>query len=262
LPGDGIYRISAAVRYLVSAQSRYRIHSPFLFAFLDEGLRRPLPRNAVQRTQAYRKSLTDNNTVIDTAGYGAGSRVFTSQRRTVSRIAKVAGMNRRKIRLMQKTVRYFKPKEILELGTSLGIGSVAMATAAESRVTSIEGCPVTADMARKHIRSAGIPRIEIITGSFEETLPRLLEDKAFDMYYLDGNHTREATLKYFEIILPQMENHTIVIMDDIHWSKGMNTAWQTVAAHPEVTLSLDFYDLGMLFFRKELTKEHKSILFI
>jgi hypothetical protein len=44
-------------------------------------------------------------------------------------------------------------------------------------------------------------------------------------------------------------------VDDIYWSEGMTKAWQAIKKHPDVTLSIDIFDIGIVFFRKELSKQ-------
>jgi predicted O-methyltransferase YrrM len=75
------------------------------------------------------------------------------------------------------------------------------------------------------------------------------------MVFFDGNHKKEATLRYFDMCLSHIHNNSILLFDDIHWSKGMKEAWENIRQHPSVVVSIDLFSMGIVFFRKELSKQ-------
>ena len=230
----------------------------------------------------YRKDLLKNHQTIQVTDFGAGSRVFTSNERTISAIAKNVGIPKKRARFLFRLANYLNCKNMLELGTSLGIGTSALATNNTSKVISIEGCPQTADVARQQLKKFNIKNVELIVGEFEEILSIVTqpEEKSktakdsqghqqqtknnkhqttFDLIYFDGHHTKEATLKYFHKLLPSAHNNSVFVLDDIHWSPGMEAAWEEIKAHPEVRVTIDTFFLGLVFFRKEQAKQHFTI---
>jgi hypothetical protein len=58
------------------------------------------------------------------------------------------------------------------------------------------------------------------------------------------------------MILPYLKPTSIVAIADIHWSREMNRAWEEIKMNPAVSLSMDFYECGILIFKKEVTKSH------
>ena len=78
----------------------------------------------------------------------------------------------------------------------------------------------------------------------------------FYLIYFDGNHRKQPTLDYFEALLPTITNDTVWIFDDIHWSKEMEEAWKIIQKHPKVTVTIDTFQWGFVFFRREQPKEH------
>ena len=88
-----------------------------------------------------------------------------------------------------------------------------------------------------------------------------MKEKKFDFIFFDANHREEATIRYFEQCLPSINNETIFVFDDINWSEGMKQAWSQIKNHPSVTTSIDLFFLGIIFFRKELSKEDFVIRF-
>jgi predicted O-methyltransferase YrrM len=81
----------------------------------------------------------------------------------------------------------------------------------------------------------------------------------YQLIYFDGNHSKEATLQYFNLLLPTITNETVWIFDDIHWSTDMTEAWETIKKHPKVKVTIDTFQWGLVFFRSEQEKEHFTI---
>jgi predicted O-methyltransferase YrrM len=101
--------------------------------------------------------------------------------------------------------------------------------------------------------------VDFVLGDFKNILPKLQQEK-WDLIFFDGNHSKIATLSYMEVLLPSITNETIWVFDDIHWSKDMEAAWEAIKNHPKVTVSLDLFCIGLVFFRTEQAKEHFVIM--
>src|SRR6185436_11236417 len=100
--------------------------------------------------------------------------------------------------------------------------------------------------------------IAIIEGNFDQTLASVLKQlPQVDLVFVDGNHRREPTERYFTQLLPAVHNDSILIFDDIHWSREMEQAWETVINTSIVRCSIDLFFAGILFFRHEFKeKQH------
>lgn len=198
--------------------------------------------------------LRRDNAVIEVVDFGAaGHSVYAKQ---VAAIAKNSAIGKRHGRLLYRLSRYFQPQYVLELGTSLGIGTAYLAKGA-GKVLSLEGSPQTAAIANKNLQSIGITNAEIIVGNFDDTLPEIISTlPRLDLVFFDGNHAKEPTLRYFELCLQKAHNDTVFIFHDIHWSAGMEEAWGIIQQHSAVQATADLYFSGLVFFRDELTKQH------
>ncbi|MFD2823305.1 O-methyltransferase [Lacinutrix iliipiscaria] len=205
---------------------------------------------------SYRQQLYTNNTIINVTDFGAGSRVFKSNKRVVSKIAKTAGITKKRNQILYRITNYLNAEIMLELGTSLGLASAALSLGNKSgMLTTIEGCPETAHIALQQFNAFNFKNIDLKIASIESELEHLKTQK-FDLIYIDGNHQKEATLNYFETLLETIHNNSVMIFDDIHWSKSMNEAWQQIKQHPKTTITIDTFFWGFVFFRKEQEKEH------
>ena len=157
-------------------------------------------------------------------------------------------------------VQYFEPEKILEIGTSLGLATSCLSLGNPlAQILTLEGCPNTAKVAEKHLKKNNCDNVEIIIGEFKNTLPNVLKNNTFDLIYFDGNHKMEPTIDYFKKAVKNTKNNSVFIFDDIHWNKEMEHAWNYIKNHKEVTISIDTFQWGIVFFRKEQNKQHFTI---
>lgn len=285
-------QLKAYIKFLLKSQNQHGLHSPFVYDLVTNCFYDKKKYEEYKLLNDYLKDLLNNHNSIKVTDFGAGSKVFTSNERTISAIAKNVGIPKNRARFLFRLVKYLDCKNNLELGTSLGIGTAALAANKRTNLTSIEGCPQTAKLARQQLNKFDIKNVNLIVGEFEEILSKIVilpEEKSktetskdsqgpqqqtinnkpqtinskqqttFDLIYFDGHHTKEATLKYFHQLLPNAHNDSVFIFDDIHWSPGMEAAWEEIKAHPEVRVSIDTFFLGLIFFRKEQAKQHFTI---
>ena len=94
--------------------------------------------------------------------------------------------------------------------------------------------------------------IALLEGPFRDNLPKALKIlQKVDFVFLDGDHQEGATISYYEQCLPFMHENSVFVIADIHWSASMTRAWESLKARPEVTIAVDIFHFGILFFRKE-----------
>jgi len=183
----------------------------------------------------------------------------SEQQRSIGSIARNAAKPAKYGQLLHRMVKYYQPSTILELGTSLGITSAYLATAAPgSRLVTMEGAVEIASRARANFSSLGLKNVEVVEGNFEATLPAFLQTTGvIDFAFIDGNHRKAPTLRYFEQLLEHQRNDSIFIFDDIHWSAEMEDAWKFIRKHPSVQCSIDLFFIGIVVFRKEFREKQQ-----
>lgn len=229
------------------------MHSPFVFSFITRILNDRNDYSSYDKVESMRKSLLKDDSPVEVVDLGAGSSNAAGSVRSVAAIAKYAAKPQKWGKLLYRIVRYYQPIQILELGTSLGISSAYLASGHEKAIlTTLEGAPQIAEKAKKNFEWLGLRNIHQITGNFDELLPVLLrEEKIWDLVFVDGNHRKEPTLRYFEWILGRTGPGSMIIFDDIHWSSEMEEAWDQIRSDPRVRCSLDLFYMGIVFFREE-----------
>ncbi len=233
------------------------IHSPFVFELYNEVVRSRKYYYFFDQMNQLRKKLRKSKEIITVTDFGAGSKVFSSNRRKVKDILRHSVSKPKKSELIFKLVDYFKPAIALELGACLGVNAVYMAGGSQNTyVLTLEGCPNTATMARKIIRPYQ-RNIQIIEGKIEDTLAPLLKKlPSLDFVFLDANHTRRACLNYFEQCMNKAAENSIFVVDDIYWSEEMRQAWRDIKAHQKIRLTIDLFDIGIAFLRDKQSKQH------
>lgn len=203
------------------------------------------------------KELLKDAQTIQITDFGAGSRINSSRERAIRDIARNSQKPARFGRLMYRLIQRFGSRTIIDLGTSLGVTTLYEAAAAPTaQVLTFEGCPQTAAVAARNFRKLNRANIEIITGNLDETLAeRLKTVSGIDFAFFDANHRYEPTVQYFNTCLLKAHNESCFIFDDIHWSDEMEQAWETIKAHPAVTVSIDLFYIGLVFFRTQQPKQ-------
>lgn len=249
----------AYLRYLSRARDEHALHSPFLFSLYTQVIRAQTGSKAkFAAIRSLRRELRQNHQLITVADFGAGSKVNASRQRSIGDIARNSQKPARFGRLLFRLIRRFGSKTIVDLGTSLGMTTAYLAEAAKpnGRVSTFEGCPETAAVARQNFERLGLQNVTIVVGNLDETLaPHIAALAPIDFAFFDANHRYEPTVQYFETCLTNIHNDTVFVFDDIHWSAEMEQAWAYIKAHSSVTLTVDLFWVGMVFFRQEQPKQ-------
>ncbi len=269
--------VQAFLRYWWRAGTLHGLHSPFVYALYRDVIRDRHAAPAIaSAVESLRQVLLQLKQTIEVTDLGAGSRGANQPRRAVAQITRYAQKPRRYAWLLHRLVRLCPAAHVLELGTSLGLTTAYLADAVRAddsgkssrdvttgHVQTFEGCPNTAALARAHLERLGLSaQVQITVGNLDDTLPTYVTDcPPVDVVFFDANHRYAPTVQYFTVCLPKIHNNSLFIFDDIHWSAEMEQAWATIQAHPLVTLTIDLFGVGLVFFRKEQPKQHFTLRF-
>ena len=252
----------AYISHFLNAVDSHSLHSPFVFRFYNEVIRPSRHGQGDPAIENCRRSLRSNGDHIRCPELGAGSRISNSSERAVAEIAKYGISTLKTCRLLEHTVDFHKPKNVIELGTSLGIGTMYLASEPNTKVNTFEGCNDLASIALSNFEKCGFVNIEVHKGPIENTLPLYLEGNTLiDLVFIDANHRKGALLDYFELIHPKMSPRSICIIDDIRWSVDMYEGWNVLTGDDRINLSLDLGRIGLLIKEPEYPKQHFNIWF-
>lgn len=251
--------------YLTSSNGKgHGTHSPFIFHFITHVLNDKKHYPEYNTLEGLRKKLLKDETVLTIEDFGAGSSIAKSSQRSIASIAKNAAKPEKFGQLLFRMIKAYQPTSILELGTSLGITTCYLSLAKpDAELITMEGAGEVATVASRNFEELRIGNITIEQGNFDHTLSSVIRRiSSVDFAFIDGNHRREPTVRYFNELLTRTTNDSILIFDDIHWSREMEQAWKTIKAHPAVRCTVDLFFIGIIFFRQEFQeKQHFTIRF-
>jgi len=254
------YRIKTFFQFLWNSKNQHAVHSPFVYGFITKCLYAKMSKDHLRKLKLSRDPVLKSNDIIEMTDKGEGSQHFQTSKRQVKAIAKNAGMRWHQSQLMNKIIAYFNIKNTLELGTSVGLGSLSMAVnQPQNQVDTIEACPNTSAFAKQCFNNLELNQIKIYNTNFQSFINQLPEEKTYNLIYLDGHHQKDATLNYFYKLKKHLHKDSLVIFDDIYWSKGMQEAWQSICKDEDVKVSIDLYFWGIAFFKPELSKQSFKI---
>ena len=253
-----LHIIKSYLKFLYNSKNEHGVHSPFVFDLITKCFYDKTDFSEYSILKSYRKLLLANKNFIEVTDFGAGSKVFKSNTRQISKIAKTAGISSKRAELLFRITNYFQPDNILEIGTSLGLATSALSLGNKNAyITTLDGCPTTLAIAKKQFEKFNFKNINPIETEFQSYLKNFQHPASnFQLIYFDGNHSKQATLAYFELLLPTVTKESVWIFDDIQWSPEMVEAWEMIKIHPKVTVTVDTFQWGLVFFRQEQPKEH------
>lgn len=237
--------------YRIKADNKHNVHPPTLFSFAD-GVFSRAKKMRYKDAENERERLKCSKQILDFVDYGKNG---TLTQKPVAEIAKRSLKSPKYARLLGAIADHRQAKAVLELGTSLGITTAYLARQKNTHVTTLEGDASVAAIAQSVWNQLGHTNVLSIVGSFEKTLGEVL-NKSYDLIYIDGNHRLEPTLRYFNQLLPSSHAQTLFVFDDIHYSKDMEKAWETIKKHPNVCSTIDLFFVGIVFVDPALTRQH------
>lgn len=251
------------VKHNFKANSRHGIHSPFVFKLIDTIIYDFKDKKDYPLIEELREKLLQDERKIKVLDLGAGSKLNNDWYKKIKDIASNALKSKRLAQLMYRFVTYFKPKTILEFGTCLGVTTSYMAKAyPQAQIVTMEGCPETAKVAKENFNTQSLTNVEILVGDFKDSMPKAFEKSPqVDFAFIDGNHQKLATVDYFNQLLPYTTEKSVLIFDDIYWSKEMYEAWEIIKSDPNVTITIDLFWIGLVFFKTDQVKEHFKVRF-
>jgi len=262
------YKIIKAFSYLcryykylfVSGYYRgYGLHSPFVYDFHRNILNSSKEKTVLKDIKKIRKLLRKEKTYLYTTDFGTGSKKAKHRWLSLKAAVRKMSIPHKYGKVLYRIIEYYSLRDILEIGTGIGVSTLYLAKEAKTKtVHTIEGDPQKANFAEELFKTQNLKNIQIWINHFDEVLFFVLKKMPHlpDFVFIDGNHQKSSTIQYFETILPFIHNDTVVVLDDIHWSKGMEAAWNEIRNYNQVTVTIDLFRIGIVFFKKELSSQN------
>lgn len=247
--------VSEYIKYLFKAQGRHGIHSPFVFDFVDKCIKVGLNQKYSDDLNSLKKHLLNDKTSVHIVDAGAGSKKMGNVR-SVQSIFKTASCKGVYAKLLSQISTFYQPSQILELGTSLGLGTIALSHGNAAGIVSVDACANTLAVAADNLEKMHISnQVTLVNATFTAYLNNL-DNVKFDLIYIDGHHDGNALREYMERLSNFAHQDTMFILDDIRWSDGMFEVWNELIASEKYHLSMDLFRMGILIPRPQQVKQH------
>lgn len=269
------WRIFKYIQHLFYRKHRkgHGIHSPYLFQFVNavvfNGDGVDVPADILKAHTDLRNDRSIIPSAEEEVLLGAQSKVDSKEIRTIHSFVRRSSVSKAQAALLFRMVQWLNPEMILELGTGLGVSTLYLAAGMgeasdpESglfKVHTIEGDPARAVFSQELFKRLGLNGVKVHCGDVDKKVNELAAQlPGRFLAFVDANHKYEPTLRYLRLLINAAGEESLIILDDIYWSKGMCQAWNEVISWPEVRVSLDLFHMGILLLRKDLHKTHLKI---
>jgi predicted O-methyltransferase YrrM len=253
---EHLFKIRSYLFYLFFSKGAHSAHSPFVYYFVEQFLNNKRHFYFFDDINNLHDSLITSNKIINKNDFGTGyKKVYQI---SVSESYRRSAITKPKGEILFMLSSHFQFKNGLELGTHFGLSAAYIAAAnSNMKLITIEGCEETATVAKESFKYLKLENTQSITSEFLTQINTLIEsNKKFDFIYFDGNHNYESTMQYFTLLLQVCHEKTVLVFDDIYWSRGMNKAWKEIVESKNTTLCIDIYTMGIVFLSKEFSKQY------
>ncbi len=256
-----LFDIKSRLQYALRAHYRkgHWVHSPFTYHTLNYVIFERTPYYSFNPIESLRKQLLHDNTPLSLQPLGTSQAKTT----TIARELKNSAKSPRLAQLLQRLCASNNSHYIIELGTNLGISTAYLASNnSKSQVYTLEGQPELCRIAHNNFNKLNLHNINIIEGNIDNTLPQLIQQlPQIDLLFIDANHQYQATINYYKLAKSKIHKNTIIVFDDIHWSEGMQQAWNEIRQDPDIRLAIDIFHMGIIWFNSDIPKQHYIVAF-
>jgi predicted O-methyltransferase YrrM len=251
------------LKYRLKAKTRHGVHSPFAYRLVDQVIYDFHAKKVYSDIEKLRSELFLDVRSIPITDLGVGSLLNQNKQKKISTFARNSLKPARLDQLIHRLVLDVNPSTIIELGNCLGITTAYLAKAApNAQIISLERYPETAEITHENLDKLNIQNLELLVGNFDELFPEVIRNSTeLNFVLINGKHPKEAILNYFRWCLPKLSEESILIVDNIYRSQDMKDAWEQIKAHPEVSVTFDLFQIGLVFVRKAQAKEDFVIRF-
>ena len=250
------YQLKSYVNFIFSATNQHGVHSPFVYQLVTKCFYNRKNRPEYRKIGEYRKDVFQEKQQLHIQPNC--STFFKANTYKISKLAKIYAPSWKRSKFLTRLTNYLNCKSVLEIGTQMGIRTSCFASHKNCDVITIDNCEETQKIAREKLKKHHFSTIKFCLQEFTQQ-EILVDQKKIDCIYIGNTRKKQSTLHLFEEALKKVHNDSVILIEGLHWSKDMNQAWKEIKENKQVSVTIDTFYLGLVFFRKEQAKEHFKI---
>lgn len=245
----------------LSAKTRHGTHSPFVYKLTDEVIYDFSEKKPYLAVEQQRKKLLndDRRVVLD----GLAVHPNFSKRRGIP-VKQLVKMLLKKPKVDQLIFRLMvnqQPESILELGTSLGVTTAYLSKGApKSSVVTVEQHSILGDMAGYPSSVLALDNVEMLNLNLEQLRAKMAFE-VVDVICINSALPEDMVLQYFEFCTTIVNQRSMVIIDSIYLNERRKAIWTAIKHHSKVTVTIDLFWIGLVYFKTDQAEEHFKIKF-
>lgn len=260
IPKANTLRKSVLLYRSIRYRKGYGVHSPFVFNLITKVINERCSYYSFYDIELLRKQLLFREQEIVYPDRQQKGRV---RRRTIGEIVAREAIKPKHGALLFRLANYFKSKKILQLGPSMGLSTLYLTSyAPDLDCIALENVPEFATIARMAFEKEGKNPVDLRTGAYTELLPKALEDmESPDFIFFNTLYEQHNNVWLFNECMKHVHEDTVFVLEGIKASRKMRELWQDICARPDVTVTIDLYSMGIVFFNKRLHKRDYIVYF-
>ncbi|MDR0795506.1 MAG: hypothetical protein LBE79_05540 [Tannerella sp.] len=231
----------------------YGVHSPFVFDFITFVIEEKYAYYAYRDISRVKLQMIQNNRFVSYRGKKVSTE--NSLRRF--------GISTQEGEFLFRLTNYLQPRKILSTGSSMGLTSLYLTRYSSNvQCITLENEPGFAQVASQVLNREANQALHILTGNYPETIrDAIVQLQQIDCLYIGKDVSIQDWAIIFEQCLPFIHDTFFCVMAGIRSSHEKLYYWKQFLQHPRITVVIDMFDLGLLFFQPKLHKRvYQTIL--
>lgn len=260
IPGSNTLRKGVLLYRGLRYRKGYGVHSPFVFNLITKVIEERCSYYSFQDIERMRKQLLFKEGLI---AYPDRQHKGKLRQRTIGQIVEREGIKASHGALLFRLTNYFKSRHILQLGPTMGLSTLYLTSyAPDLKCIALENVPEFASISRMVFEKKARNPVDLRVGSYKELLPQALSDMGrIDFVFFNTLYEQHNNVWLFNECVKHIHEETVFVFEGIKESRKMREFWEEICAHPEVTVTIDLYSLGLVFFNKRLHKRDYIVYF-
>ena len=231
----------------------FGVHSPFVYDLITNVIEEKSDFYAFSDISIAQLQLLQNEHVIQ---YGR-------KRIAVKEALKRFGITTKEGKFLFRLTNHYKPHTILSIGSSMGLAPLCL-----TRYNATVQCIILeyeqdiAEIAKQILNKEKNTALNIKIGAYHELLPEsIVQLQRIDCVFIGKDVGVNDWDTVFEQCEPFIHDSTFFVLAGIRSSTDKQNYWMQYRQHPKVTVAIDLFDLGLLFFQPKLHRAvYKTIL--